>query len=340
MKIGFACKYMHPDRSLKTSELKKLEEPYNMRTTTVKWCKDNPDLWQERLWEIMEFNIKAIYNMIGYVRSLPKIAQMVRLSSDAFPLFTHPDFSHFYKRKDVERYLEKHLANVRTFAGDVRLSFHPAQFCVLASENPNVVEKSIEEFEYHAYIAELMGYGRKFQDFKCNIHLNGKGGESVFRKTYKRLSAAARNIITVENDEYSSGLDDVLAIADLVPIVLDIHHHWIHSGGYIKPDSKRALQVIESWRGVRPVIHYAYSREEYLVNEKFSRRPTLAKMETDSRKLREHSDQYPNWHSNAWALSFLPSFDIMCEAKHKNIASQQLIDQYLKSISGGRNVNL
>jgi UV DNA damage endonuclease len=41
----------------------------------------------------------------------------------------------------------------------VRISFHPGQFCVLASESDEIVERSILEFEYHADMARWMGYG-------------------------------------------------------------------------------------------------------------------------------------------------------------------------------------
>lgn len=44
-------------------------------------------------------------------------------------------------------------------------------------------------------------------------------------------------------------------------------------------------------------------------------------------KLRAHSDFYPNRTVNAWALSFLDNFDIMCEAKAKNLASFALAEQ-------------
>ena len=51
-------------------------------------------------------------------------------------------------------------------------------------------------------------------------------------------------------------------------------------------------------------------------------------------KLRAHSDYYPNADANEWALSFWPQFDIQCEAKAKNLASEQL---YLQSIEYGKN---
>lgn len=323
---------MHHDQSLKKSELAEIESEFNMRTTTAKWCTDNPSLWQDRLWDIMENNVSAIYNMLRYVKSLPTIAHMVRLGSEVLPLYTHKDFKDFYQRADVQRYLETHLADVRNYAGDVRLSFHPAQFVVLASESPDKVDASIAEFEYHTHLAKLMGYGRKFQDFKINVHLSGKGGESVFRKTHKRLSVAARRMITIENDEFVAGLDDVLSISDIVPIVLDIHHHWIRTASYIKPTDSEFNKVVESWRGVRPTIHYAYSRSEILLKaghkETGKRLPNMADLKANKTELRQHSDRFPNRTANLWALSFLEQADIMCECKHKNIASKELIELY------------
>jgi len=44
-------------------------------------------------------------------------------------------------------------------------------------------------------------------------------------------------------------------------------------------------------------------------------------------KLRAHSDYFPNEKANAWALSFWSQFDIQCEAKAKNLASEQLYNQ-------------
>ncbi|HAJ87222.1 MAG TPA: UV damage endonuclease UvsE, partial [Pseudomonas sp.] len=41
-------------------------------------------------------------------------------------------------------------------------------------------------------------------------------------------------------------------LADLAPVVLDIHHCWIHEDRYIEPDDPRIERVLESWRGVRP----------------------------------------------------------------------------------------
>jgi hypothetical protein len=46
-------------------------------------------------------------------------------------------------------------------------------------------------------------------------------------------------------------------------------------------------------------------------------------------KMRAHSNMCWNKGVNDWALSFWDDFDIMVEAKHKNLASEQLYQHYL-----------
>jgi UV DNA damage endonuclease len=88
--------------------------------------------------------------------------------------------------------------------------------------------------------------------------------------------------------------------------------------------------VIDSWRGVRPVLHYSYSRDEHLpVDFKHDTLPdmkTLLESGHKKQKLRAHSDFYPNKAANDYALSFLEHSDIMCESKGKNLASQALYE--------------
>ena len=36
-RIGFACKYMHPDQSQKKKLLEEIQRPLNTRSTTVQW---------------------------------------------------------------------------------------------------------------------------------------------------------------------------------------------------------------------------------------------------------------------------------------------------------------
>jgi hypothetical protein len=46
-------------------------------------------------------------------------------------------------------------------------------------------------------------------------------------------------------------------------------------------------------------------------------------------KLRAHSDFYWNSAVTDWALTFADQFDIQCEAKGKNLASEQVYERYI-----------
>ena len=328
-RIGFACKYMHPDQTQKKKLLEEIQRPLNTRSTTVQWLnRQTVDVAEERLWDIMVHNIASYGRLIEYVGSLPEQLRMVRLGSDVLPVYTEPTWSYFWRKPDVVAYCEKYFAIVGEAARayDVRLSMHPGQFTVLASDNEEIVERSIEEFEYHTNVIRWMGYGRSFQDFKCNVHISGrKGPAGIKHAVNTRLSQEARNCITIENDENKWGLEHSLELVDTCALVLDIHHHWCREGEYILPTDDRFSRVIDSWRGVRPAIHYSYSRDEHLpadfAHDTKPNMPVLLETGFKKAKLRAHSDYYPNNVVNDWALQFLDYADIMCESKCKNLAS-------------------
>jgi UV DNA damage repair endonuclease len=143
----------------------------------------------------------------------------------------------------------------------------------------------------------------------------------------KRLSPEARNMITIENDEISWGIESSLELVDTCALVLDIHHHWIKTGEYIENNDDRIKKIIDSWRGVRPVIHYSVSREDVLEGHTGSQRPALIPlMEAGHKKgkLRAHSNFYWNDAVNQWAITHSSWADIMCESKGKNLASFKL----------------
>jgi UV DNA damage endonuclease len=203
----------------------------------------------------------------------------------------------------------------------------------LASESLEIVNRSIEEFEYHADMVKWMGYGKTFQDFKINVHISGKQGPAGIISALQRLSPEARNCITIENDENCWGIDSSLELEKHCALVLDVHHFWCREGTYISPTDDRVLRVVDSWRGVRPVCHYSLSREDYLIEHNISIMPeyaTLLENGYKKQKLRAHSDFYWNTAVNEWALSFLNTHDIMCESKGKNLASFTLADQAKK----------
>jgi UV DNA damage endonuclease len=332
-KIGFACKWIDTPEQINGIKSTDPAKELNTGTTTVAWLnRQTREVAEQRLWDLMVHNIQSTYKLVERVGTLDESLRMVRLSSDILPVYTERSWSYFWRRTDVRDFCSTAFAKVGDVARScgVRLSFHPGQFTVLASDNPLIVDRSIEEFEYHADMARWMGYGRAFQDFKCNVHIAGRLGPQGIRDAYKRLSPEARNIITIENEEMKHGLDTCLELYDLVPIVLDIHHHFIREGEYIASDDRRVKKVIESWRGVRPTCHYSVSREDLLVGHASDSLPdmtVLLESGYKKSKLRAHSDFYWNTAVNDWALTFLESFDMMCESKAKNLASFALAER-------------
>ena len=329
-RIGFACKYLHSDQTLGSKLLEEIQRPLTEKCTTVAWLnRQKRDEAEQRLWDIMEHNAAAAKRLVEYVGSLPPGLRMVRLGSNQLPCATQDDWRYFWNKPDVLAYCEKHYGAVGDTARalGVRVSMHPGQFTVLASDNPDIVNRSIEEFEYHANLIRWMGYGRQFQDFKCNVHISGRLGPAGIKDVLKRLSPEARNTITIENDENSWGIDASLELANDLALVLDCHHHWVMTGEYIKANDDRIKKVIDSWRGVRPVMHYSVSREDVLVGFNPNDLPNMESLLAQGYKkgkLRAHSDFFWNRAVNEWALSHSEWADIMCESKAKNLASIEL----------------
>jgi len=336
-KIGFACKWIDGPSQIDGIKQTDTCKQYNTGTTTVSWLKrQSQEVAEQKLWDLMVSNIDATKKLVDRVGELNENLRMVRISSDILPVYTQPNFSYFWRRPDVISYLERNfiLVGDSARASGTRLSFHPGQFTVLASDNPGIVERSIEEFEYHADMARWMGYGKTFQDFKINVHISGRQGPDGIRRALARLTPEARNCITIENEENSWGLDDCLSISDVVPIVMDVHHHWIREGVYIAPENDQVKRVIDSWRGIRPTMHYSVSREDILVGHCPDTMPDY-KLLLDSgykkQKLRAHSNFYWNDPVNRWAAKFSENFDIMCESKAKNLASFDFYNNYIKT---------
>lgn len=335
-KIGFACKWI--DNPSQINGIKPTDDckKYNTGTTTVAWLnRQTKKTAEAKLFSLIKQNIEATRKLIKQVSTLDENIRMVRISSDILPVYTHPDWSYVYNNPDIQAYMSQKFFEIGEIArnNNVRISFHPGQYCVLNSDKPDVVNSSIAEFEYHADMTRFMGYGKTFQDMKINVHLTGKLGITGFREIYNRLSDVAKNCITIENEENIYGLDECLDIADLCPIVLDVHHHWVKTGEYISADDPRVKKVIDSWRGVVPVLHYSISREDILTNHSNTDKPDhaiLLESGVKRQSLRAHSDFYWNTTVNDWVLTFIDKFDIMCESKAKNLASFKLYESYKK----------
>ena len=227
-RIGFACKWI--DNLTQVNGIKPKDDckKYNTGSTTISWLnRQTRDVAEQRLWDLMVQNIEATRLLVSRVGELDDKFKMVRISSDLLPAYTQSDWSYFWSRNDVRDYCDRNFRVVGDTARDrnVRLSFHPGQFTVLASESDDIVERSIDEFEYHVDMARWMGFGKSFQDFKINVHISGRRGPAGIIDTLQRLTPEARNCITIENDENAWGIESSLELEKHCALVLDVHHH-------------------------------------------------------------------------------------------------------------------
>jgi UV DNA damage endonuclease len=189
--------------------------------------------------------------------------KLYRMSSDMIPWMSE------YELKDLPDYTK--ISNLLKGAGKIamdagqRLTFHPGHFCVIASQNPNVVVRSIKELNQHGEIMDLIGLPRT-PDAAINIHINTtaiskEDSLNRFIKAFDTLDLSVKERMTVENDDkkaqYStSDLVYGLSAHTGIPIVFDYHHHWCYGDPMSQKD---ALYLAAStWpEGIRQLVHYS-----------------------------------------------------------------------------------
>jgi len=149
MKIGFACKYLNNE----------LNQPFSFKATTRKrFLSLDTEKREELIFNISKHNLENLYLTLEQLALLPETLRMMRIGSDLLPLYTVPEAKPLYAEFLPSLYplFEK----IGSFArlNNIRLSFHPGQYSVLASDNPNVIKNAIEDVEYHVFCAVLMGF--------------------------------------------------------------------------------------------------------------------------------------------------------------------------------------
>ncbi|HYF53783.1 MAG TPA: UV damage endonuclease UvsE, partial [Salinarimonas sp.] len=325
-RLGFCCKFIPVDGD--AAEAKRM----NITIVTMAYLgRLGPAAAYDKLAAVVAHNLEAVRRQVDWVAGRPPGERLLRLSSQILPGYTHPTARDLYRDGDLRGLVEGSLAETGALAraAGIRISMHPGQFCVLSTLSESALANAIDEVEYHAEIMGMLGYGGGWHPHGAHVNIHGGArapGVEGFRAGLGRVSRAARDLLTVENDETSYGLDDLLGLADALPIVLDVHHHWIASRGeYIEPDDPRIARVRESWRGVRPLSHISVSREDLLVDHDPATRPDFAAlMEAGitAKDLRAHSDMMWNHAVNDLVGRHLAWSDFEIEAKFKNLASE------------------
>ncbi|SES69996.1 UV-damage endonuclease [Natronincola peptidivorans] len=247
-----------------------------------------------------------------------------RFTSKLVPLATHPDvlkwdyiteFRELYK--DIGDYIKKY---------NLRVSAHPDHFTLINTLNEDVLRASLEDLEYHARIFEAMDLSSN--DAKLVLHVGGTYGNKLkaterFISNFKGLDTRYKDRIILENDDKSFTAKEVLEICEHleIPMVLDIHHHWCNNNG----EKLEALlpSIFNTWRNEKqpPKIHASSPKNE--------------------KNIRAHADyiekDFLMDFINA-AQNYGEDFDVMIEAKNKDLALFQLIED-LKQESKIRVIN-
>jgi UV DNA damage endonuclease len=238
---------------------------------------------------------------------IPLIGHELLVGWDPFPLLA-PSF------QAIGEYVREH---------DMRVSFHPDHFTVLSTPREEVLRSSYADLERHVRMLEEMGLDERA---KCNIHIGGAYGNKEvaaqrFIANFERLDPRIKQRLTLENDDKTFTARETLEVCEQVgvPMVLDIHHHQVNSGGD-ELDEPLWERVAGTWDGqtVPPKIHVSSPKSE--------------------KDPRGHAD-YVEVDA---LLEFLrsiqlitPRLDVMIEAKMKDAALFALMDK-LKEQAGVR----
>lgn len=196
-----------------------------------------------------------------------------RISSNLFPLATHPDIDFLFSQIPQHKYIVKEFRSIAATNKDangkqvVRLSMHPDQFNVLASENIESIRKTIRELCHHAMIMDMLGCEQNYNN-PMNIHVNctsGTPADIAMRFTYW-LSATPNNVrsrLVVENED--KGIWNVSNLLKYfweeygIPITFDNLHHKCNPCDL--SESLAVAHCAGTWYhyGAKPLFHYSES---------------------------------------------------------------------------------
>jgi UV DNA damage endonuclease len=232
-----------------------------------------------------------------------------RISSDLFPLITYDeadicleDLPNYNEIQDEMDNIEQTIART-----NVRISCHPSQFCVLASNNSEAVDKTITELNFYSSFMDRIGCPANYNS-PMNIHLNNSDGDSKetidkFYSNFLKLDTNCQKRLVLENEDKINCWSVKRLITHLhcvhnTPITFDYLHHQCHPDGLTEAEALELCYL--SWGSYKPLFHYSESRE--------------------GDNPRSHAD-YPKNKFNNYGYEF----DIDFELKAKDKAIEQYI---------------
>lgn len=260
---------------------------------------------------------------------------MYRMSSDVAPYVTHPDMPQFHNQVR-EAKTELAALGRKALDSDIRLSFHPSQYTIINSPDPELNRKSVLDIESQATILDVMEAGPE----GCIIvHVGGVYGDKPaamdrWVASYQVLPEASKRRLVLENDDISYSAANVLEIHERtgVPLVFDSHHFCCNNPERLDI-AETARRFLKTWpNGVRPKTHVSSPRTQ------------MRELKRKNKKTKKNETVAvpPLWTGHADYVdpfSFIDlmnrigpehEFDIMVEAKVKDLAVRRLRNDLLR----------
>lgn len=195
-----------------------------------------------------------------------------RISSTLFPLFNLDRANVSLDDLPNATLIEDKFDEIRAFTSnqspkDFRVCFHPDHFNVLCSANPEVVRRTINELDHHAWLMDKMvGEHSRSYWYPLNIHMSRSAGDpediaSQFIDNFAKLPKRVQSRLVLENEDKGVWTPDMLF--ELIhtplgiPITFDNLHHKCNPGLW---DTKEAFRLCAStWKvhNVNPLFHYS-----------------------------------------------------------------------------------
>lgn len=240
--------------------------------------------------------------------------ELYRFSSMIVPLATHPDVCWDFVTpfKNEWKELGRLIKN-----NNLRTSFHPGQYTLFTSPREEVTLNAVKDMEYHYTMLEAMGI---LDTSIINIHIGGAYGNKEqtlvrFHENLESLPDEVQYYMTLENDDKTYNIKETLDACEKerIPMILDYHHYMANQGEVKLEDYLERIFNTWNHRDIPPKVHISSPKSESA--------------------FRSHAD----YVDVEFILPFIKlskslnrDFDIMIEAKQKNLAMHQLIEEIAK----------
>jgi UV DNA damage endonuclease len=280
----------------------------------------------------LRVSLEYLRAIFGYLQE--KQIRMYRMSSDLAPYATHPDMPQFHSQvSECRAELREIGAEARRLG--IRLSFHPSQFIVINSPDPELRRKSIWDLQSQAEMLDCMELDA---DAVIVIHAGGtygdiESGMARWIETWHGLPEPVRRRLVLENDDLRYSAASVLSIHQHtgVRLVFDMQHFLC-----LNPEGLHARPTIErflaTWpAGTRPKLHFSSPRTE--LREVKRKNRATGKRETVLLPpvWTGHADfNHPFEFISFMRMAGDLDFDVMLEAKAKDVALLRLRQDLLR----------